>query len=104
MFETGGSLQAGDLRHSQSGTWSQPQSCLSVPYLSPCYLQVQPESLELHYWSRRQPGTPPGLWVVGIIEAVAEEMYGHLVDVRMLRGREDGSCDHEVRCVWLCPT
>lgn len=26
-------------------------------------------------------------------------MYGHLVEVRMLRGREDGTCDHEVGCV-----
>ena len=32
---------------------------------------------------------------------VAEEMYGHLVDVRMLRGREDESCDHEVGCVCM---
>ena len=34
---------------------------------------------------------------------VAEEMYGHLVDVRMLRGREDESCDHEVGCVCMWP-
>ena len=44
--------------------------------LTLCHSQVTPVSLELHYWSRRQVGTPPGIWVVGIIEAVAEEMYG----------------------------
>ena len=45
----------------------------------PLPTQVTPESLELHYWSSRKAdtiGMPPGVWVVGFIEAVAEEMYG----------------------------
>ena len=54
---------------------------------------VTPSSLELHYRSKR-----PGLesWVVGICEEVAESIYGITVDFKLLRGRADGTCDHEV--------
>ena len=54
---------------------------------------MTPTSLELHYASRR-PGLGP--LVEGILDAVARQYYGMRVDMRLLRGREDGSCDHEV--------
>ena len=56
-----------------------------------CTLQL----LSLSLRSKR-PGL--GSWVVGITEEVAETMYGIPVDFKLLRGREDNSCDHEV-CV-----
>ena len=52
-------------------------------------------SLELHYYSMRQ-----GLasWVEGLIEGVARLLHGfsHPVVLKLLRGREDKGCDHEV--------
>ena len=41
----------------------------------------------------------PGLasWVVGICEEVAATFFNIEVDFRLLRGRDDNSCDHEVR-------
>ena len=56
-------------------------------------LQVTSSSVELHYRSQR-PGL--GSWVVGICEKVAADFYDLRVDFKHLRGREDGSCDHEV--------
>ena len=55
--------------------------------------QVTSSSAELHYRSLR-PGL--GSWVVGICEKVAADFYGQEVHFKLLRGREDGSCDHEV--------
>ena len=58
-------------------------------------LQVTSTSLELHYFSMRR-----GLasWVEGLIEGAARLIHGfsHPVGLQLLRGREDGSCDHEV--------
>ena len=51
-------------------------------------------SLELHYWSLR-PSL--GSWVEGIVEGAAKLLHNlpH-VDVKLLKGRADGTCDHEV--------
>ena len=56
--------------------------------------QVTSTSLELHYWSLR-PGL--GSWVEGIVEGAAKLLHNlpH-VDVKLLKGRADGTCDHEV--------
>ena len=50
-------------------------------------------SLELHYRSQR-PGLGP--YVVGICEQVAQQFFDLQVSFKLLRGREDGSADHEV--------
>ncbi len=64
--------------------------------------QVTSTSVELHYFSNR-----PGLhsWVVGILEAVGTEYFHLEMKFQLLRGREDGTDDHEVRrggrgCSW----
>ena len=51
-------------------------------------------SLELHYWSHR---AGLGSWVEGIIEGAAKLLHNlpH-VDVKLLKGRADCTCDHEV--------
>lgn len=56
-------------------------------------LQVTPESLELHYMSKR-----PGLWplLVGVLHGMAEDYFDIKIEVELLRGRDDGTCDHEV--------
>ena len=54
---------------------------------------VTPTSLELHYASHR-PGL--GALVEGCIHAVARLVYGVEIDMSLIRGRADGSCEHEV--------
>lgn len=56
---------------------------------------VGPESLELHYYSNR-PALGP--IVVGVLRGLAERYWGmgEQLIVRLLRGREDGTDDHEV--------
>lgn len=54
--------------------------------------QVTPESLELHYFSKR-----PGLWplVVGVLHGMARDYFGIAIEVQLLSSRDDGN-DHEV--------
>lgn len=54
--------------------------------------QVTSTSVELHYFSKR-----PGLdsWVVGILEGVGSDYFGIDMKFQLLRGREDGTDDHE---------
>ncbi|GLC33173.1 hypothetical protein PLESTB_000362800 [Pleodorina starrii] len=72
---------------------------LSFPAMSaPAFkcTAVGPESLELHYYSHR-PALGP--IVVGMLHGLAERYWGlggGQLSVRLLRGREDGSDDHEV--------
>ncbi|GFR47155.1 hypothetical protein Agub_g8846, partial [Astrephomene gubernaculifera] len=57
---------------------------------------VGPESLELHYYSNR-PALGP--IVVGVLQGLAERYWdvgGGRLGVQLLRGRDDGSEDHEV--------
>ncbi|EFJ47487.1 guanylyl and adenylyl cyclase family member, partial [Volvox carteri f. nagariensis] len=56
---------------------------------------VGPESLELHYHSNR-PALGP--IVVGVLRGLAERYWGlgDRLGVKLLRGRDDGSEDHEV--------
>ncbi|GFH13828.1 uncharacterized protein HaLaN_09780 [Haematococcus lacustris] len=57
-------------------------------------VQVEADSLELHYRSKRA-----GLasWVEGIIQGLAIDYYDNMpLKMQLLRGRDDGSCDHEV--------
>ena len=77
---------------SAPGWWGSARSCRPPP--PPLPPQVTASSVELHYRSKR-----PGLssWVVGICEKVAADFYGMAVEFKLLRGRDDGSCDHEVR-------
>ena len=60
--------------------------------------KVTETALELHYWSRK---AGLGAWVVGICEAVGETFFASEVVFKLLRGRDDGSCDHEV-CSLVC--
>ena len=62
-------------------------------------VQVTPTSLELHYMSRR---CELSSWVVGVIEGAAKLLYNlpH-VNVKLLRGRADGTCDHDVSRFYL---
>ncbi|KAL6759494.1 hypothetical protein V8C86DRAFT_2573451 [Haematococcus lacustris] len=56
--------------------------------------KVEADSLELHYRSKRA-----GLasWVEGIIQGLAIDYYDNMpLKMQLLRGRDDGSCDHEV--------
>ncbi|GFH13827.1 phosphodiesterase, partial [Haematococcus lacustris] len=56
-------------------------------------VQVEADSLELHYRSKRA-----GLasWVEGIIQGLAIDYYDNMpLKMQLLRGRDDGSCDHE---------
>ena len=60
----------------------------------PCQIyQLTPESVELHYYSIRR-----GLWpmVVGLLRGVARNYFALEPSVELIRGRDDGSCDHEV--------
>ena len=68
---------------------------MTTRYISPEFRveKTTRASLELHYWCQR-PGQ--GSWVEGICEAVAAEVYKTSVKFKLLRGRDDGSCDHEV--------
>ena len=52
------------------------------------------EGLELHYYS---PCPGYGPWVVGMCEAVARDVFQSWAHFRLIRGRHDGSADHEVR-------
>ncbi|GAX84474.1 hypothetical protein CEUSTIGMA_g11894.t1 [Chlamydomonas eustigma] len=55
--------------------------------------KVTTSSVELHYRSTR-PSL--GSWVVGICEEIASSVYSMEVKFDFLKGRDDGSCDHEV--------
>ncbi len=55
--------------------------------------QVKPTSLELHYLSQR-PGL--GAWMEGILTEAAHVYFDVELSMQLLRGREDGTCDHEV--------
>lgn len=57
-------------------------------------LQVTSTSLTLHYFSLR-----PGLhvWVEGMVEELAKVIFELEIDMQLLRGRQLGNCDHEVR-------
>ena len=55
---------------------------------------MTPTSLDLHYVSRR---AGLGSLVEGLVEELAREYFDAEVHIRLLRGRHDGSCDHEVR-------
>lgn len=56
--------------------------------------QVTSTSLTLHYFSLR-----PGLhvWVEGMVEELAKVIFELEIDMQLLRGRQLGNCDHEVR-------
>ena len=77
--------------------FASPRTFTAEPSLtasSSLHPQVTSTSLELHYWSLR-PGL--GSWVEGIVEGAAKLLHNlpH-VDVKLLKGRADGTCDHEV--------
>ena len=50
----------------------------------------------LHYHSQRQGLWP---WVEGILDEVANLIFGIQIQMEMLQGRHDGTSDHEVRHV-----
>ncbi|GLI65462.1 hypothetical protein VaNZ11_008812 [Volvox africanus] len=71
---------------------------MSFPAMSaPAFkcMAVGPESLELHYYSHR-PALGP--IVVGVLRGLANRYWdlGDKLAVKLLRGREDGTDDHEV--------
>ena len=70
-------------------------ACVLCSYIQPEFRteKITCSSLELHYHSRL---TGLGPWVEGILEAVATDIHKSSVKLTLLRGREDGSCDHEV--------
>lgn len=56
---------------------------------------MTPESLLLHYYSKR-----PGLWplVVGVLKSMASRYYGITqLSMELVASRHEGTCDHEVR-------
>eukprot|EP00195_Chlamydomonas_chlamydogama_P006345 CAMPEP_0202897216 /NCGR_PEP_ID=MMETSP1392-20130828/6039_1 /ASSEMBLY_ACC=CAM_ASM_000868 /TAXON_ID=225041 /ORGANISM="Chlamydomonas chlamydogama, Strain SAG 11-48b" /LENGTH=1191 /DNA_ID=CAMNT_0049582803 /DNA_START=21 /DNA_END=3596 /DNA_ORIENTATION=- len=55
--------------------------------------KVTPKSMELHYVSTR-PSL--GWWLEGHLQALANEYFNLRIEIELLRGRADGSCDHEV--------
>ena len=66
-----------------------------TPPTSKIDFQVTSSSVELHYRSKR-----PALafYVEGALEAVAMGFFGGMdLHMELLRGRDDGTCDHEVR-------
>jgi guanylate cyclase soluble subunit beta len=62
--------------------------------------RLSPTVLVIHYYSAR-----PLLWslVVGILTGVARAHWNHGIECRLLRGKDDGSCDHDVIEVTLPP-
>ncbi|GAX76175.1 hypothetical protein CEUSTIGMA_g3619.t1 [Chlamydomonas eustigma] len=58
--------------------------------------KVTSSSIELHYRSTRPC---LGSWVVGICEEIASSVYCMEISFELLKGRDDGSCDHEVWCI-----
>ena len=57
-------------------------------------IQVTSTSLDLHYWS---PRVGLNSWVMGMVEATAKLLFNlPQVGISLLRGRADGTCDHEV--------
>ncbi|PNW71315.1 hypothetical protein CHLRE_16g649050v5 [Chlamydomonas reinhardtii] len=55
--------------------------------------EVTGTSLLLHYHSVR-----PALWpiVVGVLKGASQKLFGHDVELELVRSREAGDCDHEV--------
>ena len=57
------------------------------------HAQVTPTSMVLHYYSQR---VGLWMWVEGIVDEVAKQIFGIQVRMERLRGRDTGDCDHEV--------
>ena len=56
--------------------------------------QVSPSAMELHVCT---PSLDVAPWLEGLVGAAAVQLYGqHDVTVELVRGRHDGSADHEV--------
>ena len=69
--------------------------CMDLPeYVNPDFRaeKVTKSSLELHYRSRR----PMPSFIEGICLEVGEMFFNVQVKFKLLRGRQDGTCDHDV--------
>ena len=69
--------------------------CMDLPeYVNPDFRteKVTKHSLELHYRSQR----PIPTFIEGICLEVGEMLFNVQVKFKLLRGRHDGTCDHDV--------